>query len=144
DQGYLSVNYENETTGWIFIHVIAMQDLLKESNKIGWATALIASVIGFIALVISFIISGSITKPLLQLKKMMVKWTTGTRDFDETFEEDEVGAIGESFKRMSSVNEELSERLLHSELKERDAELRALQAQIKPHFLYNTLDSIYW
>ncbi|WP_337099289.1 cache domain-containing sensor histidine kinase [Paenibacillus sp. YIM B09110] len=144
DQGYLSVNYENETTGWIFIHVIAMQDLLKESNKIGWATALIASVIGFIALVLSFILSGSITKPLLQLKKMMVKWTTGTRDFDETFEEDEVGAIGESFKRMSSVNEELSERLLHSELKERDAELRALQAQIKPHFLYNTLDSIYW
>lgn len=144
EQGYLSVKYENETTGWIFIHLIAMQDLLKESNKIGWATAVIASIIGFVALVFSFIISGSITKPLLQLKKMMVKWTTGTRDFDETFEQDEVGAIGESFKRMTSVNEELSEKLLHSELKERDAELRALQAQIKPHFLYNTLDSIYW
>jgi two-component system sensor histidine kinase YesM len=144
EQGYLSVKYKNETTGWIFIHVVALRDLLKESTKIGWATGIIASIISFVALVISIIISGSITKPLLQVKKMMVKWTKGIRDFDETFEHDEVGAIGESFKRMASVNEELNEKLLLSELKERDAELRALQAQIKPHFLYNTLDSIYW
>ncbi|MEK4877919.1 MULTISPECIES: sensor histidine kinase [Paenibacillus] len=144
DQGFLIVNYKNETTGWMFLNVIQAKELLKESTKIGTATAVIASFIAAIAIIFSFFISGSITQPLLKLKKMMIDWTKGRRDFAEPFGQDEVGVIGETFKRMASENEELNERLIHTELKEREAELRALQAQIKPHFLYNTLDSIYW
>lgn len=45
---------------------------------------------------------------------------------------------------MTKENQKLNEQLIRLQLKEREAELRALQAQIKPHFLYNTLDSIYW
>lgn len=143
-QGYIVVDYKNETTGWTFIHLIKVNELLEQSQKIGTITALISSIIALVALVLSFIISGSITRPLLLLKKMMLDWTQGRRDFGETFGHDEVGAIGQTFKKMASENEELSEKLVHTELKEREAELRALQAQIKPHFLYNTLDSIYW
>lgn len=143
-QGYIVVDYKNETIGWTFMHLIKVKELLKQSQQIGTITALIASIIALVALVLSFIISGSITRPLLLLKKMMLDWTQGRRDFGETFGHDEVGAIGQTFKKVASENEELSERLVHTELKEREAELRALQAQIKPHFLYNTLDSIYW
>jgi two-component system sensor histidine kinase YesM len=143
-KGYLVNQYNNQTTDWTFVHLTKLQDLLKQSNKIRWITTLIAVSMAIIALIISIIISGSITRPLLQIKKMMVDWTKGNRRFIETFEEDEVGTIGKTFIRMSSENKELNQRIINSELKKREAELRALQAQIKPHFLYNTLDSIYW
>ncbi|MBP1965475.1 sensor histidine kinase [Paenibacillus aceris] len=143
-QGYLISQYQNQTTEWTFIHLIKVNELLKQSNKIRTVTTLIAVSMGIIALLYSIFISGSITRPLLTIKKMMVEWTKGAREFDETFEQDEVGTIGETFKRVVYENKQLNERLIHSELKEREAELRALQAQIKPHFLYNTLDSIYW
>jgi two-component system sensor histidine kinase YesM len=144
EQGYLVSEYRNQTTGWTLLHLIKKKELLKQSNRIGTATTLIASSIALVALLLSVIISGTITKPLIQIKKMMVDWNKGVREFDGKFPKDEVGTIGETFKRISSENEELAERLTHSKLKEREAELRALQAQIKPHFLYNTLDSIYW
>lgn len=144
EQGYLVSEYRNETTGWTLLHLIKKKDLLRQSNRIGTATTLIGSLIALVALLLSVIISGTITKPLIRMKKMMVDWNKGVREFGDKFPQDEVGTIGETFKRISSENEELAQRLVHSELKEREAELRALQAQIKPHFLYNTLDSIYW
>jgi len=144
DEGYLVTQIRNETTKWAFLHVVKAEELLKQSNGIRWATTVIALVIAAVAVAASFIVSGSITRPLLSLRKMMLDWTKGERTFGETFRQDEVGVIAETFKRVAVENEALTERLVRSELKEREAELRALQAQIKPHFLYNTLDSIYW
>ncbi|GIO16311.1 hypothetical protein J19TS2_58660 [Cohnella xylanilytica] len=146
EEGYLTIGYRNETTGWTFLHAVKASALLQDSNRIGTATTLIASVIALIAILLSLFVSGSITRPLLQLKKLMVDWSKGkgTQAQETSFEEDEVGAIGETFRRISSENQQLSESLIHARLKEREAELRSLQAQIKPHFLYNTLDSIYW
>jgi two-component system sensor histidine kinase YesM len=144
--GYLTVGYRNATTNWTFLHIVKAKVLLQDSNRIGTVTTLIAGIIALVAIILSLFVSGSITRPLLQLKKMMVDWSkgSGTSMQETSFEEDEVGAIGETFRKISSENKQLNERLIHSQLKEREAELRTLQAQIKPHFLYNTLDSIYW
>ncbi|WP_436235245.1 sensor histidine kinase [Paenibacillus sp. LjRoot153] len=142
--GYLITRYTNQTTGWTFMHIIEAKELLKQSNRIGVATAIISAIIAFISLLFAFWIARSITRPLLQLKKMILEWSTGVKNWFGNFEADEVGTIGETFKRMAIENVQLGERLIDSQLKEREAELNTLQAQIKPHFLYNTLDSIYW
>jgi Predicted signal transduction protein with a C-terminal ATPase domain len=143
-QGYQVSPFYNQMTNWTFVHLVKTKELLKESQNIRWATTAIAAGFALVALIYSYMISGSITKPLLQLRKMMLDWTKGVRNFPTAFAQDEVGVIGETFKRIACENDELTEKLIRSELKEREAELKALQTQIKPHFLYNTLDSIYW
>lgn len=144
--GYIYSLYRNSTSGWTFVHFVHTKALLKQSDRIGTITMLIAAFIAGIALLVSYFVSGTITRPLLQLKKMIVDWAKGnpSGETNEAFAADEVGVIAQTFQKMTLENQQLSERLLQSELKEKEAELRSLQAQIKPHFLYNTLDSIYW
>jgi two-component system, sensor histidine kinase YesM len=144
NKGYLVSTYTNQSTGWTLTYITKEMDLLKQSNKIGIITASIAATIAIIALFISYILSGKVARPWVQLKKLTIDWAKGLWGSGGDHESDTIGAIGETFQRITVENKELNERLVHSQLKEREAELRALQAQIKPHFLYNTLDSIYW
>lgn len=144
DSGYLISKERNRTTGWTFVNIVEKKELLKQSEQIGWATTIISSLIAFCALYLSFILSGTISRPVLQLKKMTVGWAKEAWNLEVPVNKDEIETIGETFNRMAKERQEMNEQLLQSKLKEREAELRALQAQIKPHFLYNTLDSIYW
>jgi len=91
------------------------------------------------------IISNMVTKPLRNLTEAITKFSAG--DFEQQVEvttKDEIGEVARTFNHMVDSIRKLIEENYVITLQEKESELAALQAQINPHFLYNTLDSLYW
>ncbi|MCM3174254.1 sensor histidine kinase [Paenibacillus sp. MER 99-2] len=91
------------------------------------------------------IISGRLLRPLASIVNAMKRVRDGqfnTRVQIET--RDELGFIGERFNAMASRIDTLIHEVYERELSEKEAELKAIQAQLNPHFLYNTLTMFFW
>ncbi|RKP54093.1 sensor histidine kinase [Cohnella endophytica] len=131
-----------ETNKWTLLHVADSDTLFRDANQIGkWTieTFLAVLVIGW---VIAYRLSNTIRRPLRSLRSLMGS-TTGVVPAHAPFDPmDEVGQIGERFLRMHRENQQLNDQVLEALLSRKEAEFRALQAQINPHFLYNTLESL--
>lgn len=128
-----------------------MQILLTIPNKtivdalISTVTSsIIAAVVAVIASVIcSVVYSRAVSRPIIELAQEMKNTTLSDYSGStQTSREDEIGVLQESFGYMVSRNKELIAQQYQAKLEKRNAQLRALQAQINPHFMYNTLQVI--
>lgn len=118
---------------------------LQGAAQVRKASVLIAVIVAVFAFLCSMIFSASITKPISHLSKLMKKAQTGdlTVRFDNHYK-GEIHQLGDAFNSMVAKIDELLKLVYQEQKDKREAELKILHEQIKPHFLYNTLDTIQW
>ena len=139
---YLYSSVKSTVTGWVLAHGIAASDLNQMSRFFGYVILVTALALVALIVLLSVLISRIINKPLQLLTHAIGNMREDT-EIVELFDDSEIGHVGRVLKETVHRNLELRDRLISSHIKEREAELLLLQAQINPHFLYNTLDSIY-
>lgn len=133
-------------TGWTTVDCVNVDELLKESNKAQSIYVLIAAALVIVALFLTRFIAGTITSSIQRLRDSMARVQEGDFDIPDVVEtsENEIGSLTRSFNVMTRRIRELMDQNVRDQEAKRKSELKALQSQINPHFLYNTLDSIIW
>ncbi len=140
---YLILTNETKRGGLKINAVIPRSDLLFKINKIGFVTifALLACI--GIVVVISALFSRTITKPIRKMQQRMNQVEQGQyKVLIQKESNDEIGNLVTSYNHMVIKIKTLIEEVYIAEIKEKNAKFLALQTQINPHMLYNTLDSI--
>lgn len=134
-----------EESGWTYFRRIPIQTLMASAGAIRRFTALIALFSIIVCFIIAVKIAGVISGRLAVLSHRM----EGVDDLDlniyvDIHGNDEIGKLAGNYNKMVFRIRELISQLKHNQQILRESELKALQAQINPHFLYNTLATINW
>ena len=132
--------------GWTVVGVSYLDELLTSKNSITITVIIISILCVLIALVLSQQISQEISKPISELEDIMAKVEKGELDADIAINTNtkEIQNLSRSFQTMLLEIKVLLGRIKDNEKMLRKSELKILQAQINPHFLYNALDTIIW
>ena len=141
----LYVACASEATGWTAVGVAYTQELLRSRDRIYQTYLLIAAAALVLALVFALQLSMSIADPIRRLTQTMRRVEEGDLHVRcQVSSRTELGQLSDSFNHMIAKTADLMDERLRIEEQKRKSEWKALQAQIQPHFLYNTLDSIIW
>lgn len=142
---YLYVKSRSGQADFKLVSRVSLEEMQKQSAIIIQVAATLGVVSVLVGALIVTIAGNRLLRPLKQLIAGMKRVKDG--DFSTQIAvrtEDELAYIGQMFNHMASNIEALIKEVYLRQLSEREAELTALQAQLNPHFMYNSLDTIYW
>ncbi|HZG76997.1 MAG TPA: sensor histidine kinase [Paenibacillus sp.] len=146
DKAEWVVGQETSTlTGWQVFVMRPRSELLSELNRITWTTVGIVAATILIGGFVSWAVAGWITKPIGDILFSMKRFQKG--NFHEQVDvkaSDEIGQLGAGYNIMVQRIKQLIDDVYAFEIKQKEAELKLLQSQMNPHFLYNTLNTIAW
>lgn len=136
----------SDKTGWTVVGTAYSSELLRNNKQTQMLYFVVAAILLICVVVISHLISRGITRPIENLRDSMSMVQEGKFDKAnvEITTDNEIGSLSRSFNVMTEKIHTLMDQNIYEQKQKRKSELKALQAQINPHFLYNTLDSIIW
>ncbi|QTH44250.1 sensor histidine kinase [Cohnella sp. LGH] len=140
---YLTTAGHSSFSGLRIVSFNPVDSLLEETKPLLRSTILFGLLcLGFAGLLAVFT-SYKLTRPLMQLRRKMLLVRQGKlRQTVEIDSRDELGHLSREFNLMTEEIDRLVNEVYLISLKEKEAQLSALQSQINPHFIYNTLESI--
>lgn len=142
---YVTTSFQSDYNGWNYISMKSKQEVLESSRWV--QPAIILQII----LILFFAISGALILQhyiICPIRKMVVVMSRSEKELQgqrmQIESQDEIGRLYQSFNEMREriekyiqMNEEINER-------EKEYQIQILNAQINPHFIYNTLDTLHW
>ncbi|GEN56463.1 sensor histidine kinase YesM [Halolactibacillus alkaliphilus] len=142
---FLIAQKEIKGFDWMVVEMIPYRSLMKSNQVILWYTLGIFVVSFVIAAIIWYFVSSSIVRPIKKLTHTMKLVEEGNLQVRADIEQDdEIGSMNQHFNYMIEKIQTLFRTNMEEQEKKKIAEYKALQAQINPHFLYNTLNTIRW
>ena len=146
EDGRLYTVSRSEATGWIVVGVSYVSELMAGADEARFTYLLVAMVLLAVAMLLAFVLSDKITRPIKSLELSMKEVEKGNFSHValEVRENNEIGRLSRNFNTMTREIQNLMEQSEKEQQAKRKYELKVLQSQINPHFLYNTLDSIIW
>ncbi|OCT10772.1 hypothetical protein A8709_23350 [Paenibacillus pectinilyticus] len=147
DQGYLFTSYEDVYTHWLLVAITPQLELTRGLNEIYITSLWVGGGLIVATIIFSTLFASFLTKPLRDIISKMKLVAFGNfkvkvepqRYFNQESEQ-----LALHFTYMVENFRYLVQEVYEKQDLERKATLRALQAQVNPHFLYNTLDNIFW
>lgn len=135
--------YKKLSNGWTTVITVPYDELLANTNQATKRIVWISITVIAVAALLIFVTAKVITKRIEVLLQQIRKVERGNFQVKrKPMGNDEIGQLSYAFQKMAARIQELIDEVYVKEIAVKDSELTTLQAQINPHFLYNTLSSI--
>lgn len=132
-------------TGWKLVAVVPMEEVVSSYQDLRYYILILSVCLIIVLIWVSTVVSEKLTIPIERLEDSVESLEAGNLETEIAISgSEEIRHLGKSVQSMVNQMKRLMEEIVMEQEMKRRTEFEALETQINPHFLYNTLDSIVW